>query len=307
MTHHLPGATIALAATIWSLGSISTDAQVPVLDPTPIAGCPGETIAFHTCAQAKAKAFNPPRTPDGRPDLQGFWRGRLSMDRSVEGIDATEPMTRSPFNPWSVFPSLIVDTPDRKIPYQPWAAAVGRKGQNFQQYIDPRTACGPGSLSRLFRDLVQILQPAGEPLVAFLFEDHRVTRIIPTDGRPHVGPNVKLVNGDSIGRWEGTSFVIDVTNLNGYTWFDDSGNFYTDAAHVIERLTMIDVDTIHYEIRLEDTKAYTRPWTMAWALVREKAPGFELLEEACWEGERALSVFRKSGYKYYFGNTWRSR
>ena len=306
MSNHLVRAAFALAAAAWSLAPTPVAAQ-PVLDPTPIAGCPAETVAFHACALEKAKTFNPPRTPDGRPDLQGFWQGRLTMDRSVEGIDETDPMTRSPFNPWAVFPSLIVDTPDRKIPYQPWAAEVGRKGRNFQQFIDPRTACGPGSLSRLFRDLVQILQPAGEPHVAFLFEDHRVSRIIPTDGRPHVGSHIKLVNGDSVGRWEGNSFVIDVTNLNGYTWFDDSGNFYTDAAHVVERLTMIDADTIHYEVTLEDAKAYTRPWKMAWALVREKQPRFELLEEACWEGERALPVFRKSGYKYYFGDTWRGR
>jgi len=306
MRNHVLGAALALVAARL-LVTIPVAAQVPIADPTPIAGCPAETVAFHACAQEKAKHFSPPRMPDGSPDLQGFWRGRLTMDRSIEGIDGTEPMTRSPFNAWAVVPSLILDTPDRKIPYQPWAAEVGRKGRNFQQYIDPRTACGPGSLPRLFRDLVQILQPAGEASVAFLFEDHRVTRVIPTDGRPHVGPQIKLVNGDSVGRWQGNSFVVDVTNFNGYTWFDDSGNFHTDAAHVVERLTMIDPDTIHYEVRLEDAKAYTRPWTMAWAMVREKQAGFELLEEACWEGERALPVFRKSGYKYYFGDTWRSR
>ena len=87
---------------------------------------------------------------------------------------------------------------------------------------------------------MQIIQPPGEAYVALLFEDHRVSRCIPTDGRPHIGGNIKLVNGDSVGRWEGNSFVIDVTNFNGYTWFDDSGNFHTDAAHVVERLTMID-------------------------------------------------------------------
>jgi hypothetical protein len=210
-------ATIPIACALVAMPAI---AQVPVLDSTPIAGCPAETLAFHACAQDKAKNFSPPRTTDGRPDLQGFWRGRLTMDRSVEGIDGTEPMTRSPFNPWSVFPSLIIDTPDRKIPYQPWAAEVGRKGRNFQEYIDPRTACGPGSLSRLFRDLVQILQPPGDAHVALLFEDHRVSRLIPTDGRPHVRAHITLASGDSVGRWEGNSLVIDVTNLNGYTWFD---------------------------------------------------------------------------------------
>jgi len=70
---------------------------------------------------------------------------------------------------------------------------------------------------------------------------------------------------------------------------------------------MFDPDTIHYEVTIQDPKAYTRPWKMVWALVREKAPGFQLLEEACLEGERDLPHFLGLGYRYYFGETWRSR
>src|SRR5438552_6242949 len=115
-------------------------------------------------------------------------------------------------------------------------------------------------------------------------------------------------NGDSRGRWDGNTLVIDVTNLNGYTWFDDSGNFYTNAAHLVERLTLIDPDTIHYEVTVEDPKTYTRPWKLVWALVRQKQPGFALLEEAWREGERDASRIREAGgYRYYFGGSWRGR
>ena len=82
---------------------------------------------------------------------------------------------------------------------------------------------------------------------------------------------------------------------------------FEHAAHLVERLTMIDLDTIHYEITVNDPKAYTRSWKMAWALVRDTQPGFEILEESCWEGERAAPRFREQGYRYYFGDTWRSR
>jgi hypothetical protein len=296
----------AAAMTIWLLTLVSAVGQAPTGEQT-IGGCPAEVVAFHSCAREKAKTFDPPRTQDGSPDLQGFWRGELTMDRSVEGVDANEPRTKNPLSRWEVAPSMIIDPADGRIPYQPWAAAVGRKGENYQKYIDPRTACAPGSLPRMFRDLVQILQPTGEHYVALLFEDHRVPRIIATDGRPHLGENIKLLTGDSVGRWEGNTFVIDVTNLSGYTWFDDAGNFHTNAAHVVERLTMIDADAMHYEVTIEDPKAYTRPWTMAWALVREAKPGFELLEESCWEGERALPAIRAQGFRPYFGDTWRSR
>lgn len=279
-----------------------------VATPSTIGGCPAELVAFHKCALEKAKTFNPPRTPSGRPNLQGYWRSRLTQAFSVEGVSGSEPLVGSLVMPWTVAPAEIVDPPDGKIPYQSWAAEVGRIGLNHDKYIDPRTACGSGGVPRLaLQDANQILQPWGDGYVLWLFEDHHVPRVIAMDGRPPLGANIKLPNGDSRGRWEGNTLVIDVTNLNGYNWLDDSGNFYTDTAHLVERLTMVDRDTMHYEVTVEDARAYTRPWKLVWALVRETESGFELLEEACREGERDLPRIREAGYRHYFGDTWRGR
>ena len=210
--------------------------------------------------------------------------------------------------PWTAAPPEVVDPSDRRIPYQPWAAAIGRRGVNFREYIDPRTTCATAGIARLaLQDAGQILQPPTDDHVLWLHDDHHQYRVIVMDGRPRPGDRVKMWNGFSRGRWEGDTLVIETTNLNGYTWLDDAGNFYTDAARLTERLTMIDPDTIHFEVTLEDPKAYTRPWKLAWALVREKEPGFELIEEACWEGERDLTHLRSLGYERYFGQTWRSR
>lgn len=272
-----------------------------------VGGCPGEPLAFHTCALAKAKTFKPPRTSSGKPNLQGYWRNRLAQAFSVEGVSGSEPLVNDVVMPWTLAPAMIVDPPDRKIPYQPWAASIGRIGENYAKYLDPRTACGSGGVPRLaLQDPNQILQPSTDDYVLWLFEDHHVQRVIAMNGRPPLGDAIKMTNGDSRGRWEGNTLVIDVTNLNGYTWFDDSGNFYTNAAHLVERLTLIDPDTIHYEVTVEDPKTYTRPWKLVWALVRQKEP-FELLEEACREGERDASRIRQSGYRYYFGDSWRGR
>ena len=280
--------------------------QAPV-SATRIGGCPADDIlAFHTCALEKARTFEPPRTPSGQPDLQGYWRTRLTFHFSVEPVTAAEPLTRAHIMPWTIDPGRIVDQEDRLIPYQPWAAEVGRKGQNFEQYLDPRAACGTGGVARqAVSGPSQLLQR--EDAVLWLFEDHMAHRIIAMDGRAPMGEDIKLYHGDSRGHWDGNTLVIDVTNLNGYTWLDDAGNFHTDAVHMVERLTLIDPDTIHYQITLDDPQAYTRPWTMAWPMVRETDPEFQFYEEACWEGERDAPRFLELGFRYYFGDTWRSR
>ena len=287
--------------------AVATGASVAAQDgkPKTVGGCPAEPAAFHTCAVDKAKTFTPARTRSGKPDLQGYWRGQLAQSFSVEGVSGNEPLVGSSVMPWEIAPAMIVDPPDRKIPYQAWAVPIGRIGVNYHQYVDPRTACGSGGVPRLaLQDASQILQPDGDQFLVWLHEDHHVQRVIAMNGRPPLGNDIKVTNGDSRGRWDGNTLVIDSANFNGYNWFDDSGNFYTDTVHLVERLTMIDRDTIHYEVRVEDPKVYTRPWTLVWALVREKEPGFELLEEACREGQRDLDTLLQSGMKFYFDKPW---
>jgi hypothetical protein len=276
--------------------------------PATIAGCPSENLAFHTCALQKAKTFTPPRTPTGRPNLQGYWRSRLTQAWSVEGVPANDPLANDVFQAWLPSAPEVVDPADRKIPYQPWAAAIGRRGVNFKQYIDPRTTCSTGGIPRLaLQDASQILQPPTDDHVLWLHDDHHQFRVIAIGQRPAVGRDVKTWNGIAGGRWDGNTLVIETSNFNGYTWMDDAGNFYTDTARITERLTMVDADTIHYEATIEDPTVYTRPWKVAWALIRDKEPGFELIEEPCREGERSLDRIRETGLKFYFGAPWRSR
>jgi hypothetical protein len=273
-----------------------------------IAGCPGEPLAFHKCALQKARTFTPLRLPNGRPDFQGYWRSRLTQAFSVEGVAADDPLLKDPIMPWFVTPAEIVDPPERRIPYQPWAAAIGRRGVNFNEYIDPRTTCSTGGVPRLaLQDASQILQPLTEDHVLWLHDDHHQFRVIAMGQRPVVGRDVTAWNGISRGRWDGNTLVIETSNFNGYTWIDDAGNFYSDNARVTERLTMIEADTLHYEATIEDPTVYTRPWKVAWALIREKEPGFELIEEACREGERSLGRLREQGAEFYFGAPWRFR
>jgi hypothetical protein len=260
--------------------------------PATAAGCPLEPVKFHACALPKAKTFNPPRTTDGRPDMQGYWE-RAFTSQDIEehkggfGIQAG--------------PSLVIDTPDRKIPYQPWAMEL--KKNMVDRFISPLASCYPPGVPRhaYAPAAHQIVQTPG--YVVHLLEYSHSYRIIPTADRPHVGSAIRLWQGDSRGRWEGNTLVVDVTNANGLTWLDNAGNFFSNALHVVERFTLVDRDTIHYEARLEDPSVYTRPWTMVSALTRNKEPDFELFEQACHEGNHAVEGERSVGLKPYTGVT----
>jgi hypothetical protein len=284
---------LAVLATLAILASAAVWAQSQA-GPRPVAAdCPGEPALFHPCALKKAGAFDPPRTTDGVPDLQGFWRGQASGTENVE----EHPMTDDDDGG----KSLVVDPPDGRIPYQAWAAS--RPREHRAAYVEPNVACFPSGVPRSLYVPTQIefLQTPGSVLM--LFERAHTYRVIPTTPRPHVGAKVRLWMGDSRGRWEGNTLVVDVTNHNAKAWFDQAANFYTAGARMVERFTLIDQNTMHYQVTIEDANVYTRPWTMAFPLRRNTERGFRLLEEACHEGERNTDALIRLGFRIYPGTT----
>ncbi len=246
-------------------------------------GCPTESIAFQACAREKAAAFEPPRTAEGLPDLSGYWRSRNNgIAYDVEPSEGS----------FSVPPTggEIVDPPDKRIPYQPWALER-RDELRTRAFDDPQGHCAPSGAPRKNNTLFgwKILQPRGH--VVFMYESMHDYRIIPTDGRPHLPERVKLWHGDPVGHWEGDTLVVDYRNLNGKHWFDMSGNFQSENIHVVERYTMFDPDTILFEATIEDPTMYTRPWTLVFSFERNTEEGYYQLEYACHEGERDLQHF----------------
>lgn len=291
-----------MRAVFRSVIAITAVAAVPLTAPLPAsgqgqgqaartrAGCPIDEIAqFYRCALEKAKTYNPPRTPDGKPDLQGIWR-RSVMNVSIEAFAGDE------FN--RAQKSQIVDPVDGKIPYQPWSAA--QKNTHYDKYVDPNALCFLTGVPRMLyiSPLNQIVQTAGYVVISG--EEAHTTRIIPTDGRPRVGESIRLWMGSSRGRWEGNALVVDVTNQNGKTWLDVMGNFASDAVHLTERFALVDSDTLLYEVTVDDPNVYTRPWKTATFLTRDTQPGFELVEEACYEGERFGKLQLKDGTRLLF-------
>jgi hypothetical protein len=247
-------------------------------------GCALDSIEFHRCAQEKARSFNPPKTVDGIPNFQGYWTAR--HNGAVWDIEPRK-------GQGSLFPAttgVIVDTPGRKIPYQPWALAK-RDELRTKPFNDPKGHCAPvGSPRDSFTNYgLRITQPAG--YVVILYEQMHDYKIIPTSPRPARPESMKLWHSDPLARMEGNTLVIENRNVSGKHWYDMSGNFQSENTRVTERYTLIDPDTIHFEAHIEDPTLYTTPWTIAFALTRNKTESYYQLEFACHEGERDMQHY----------------
>jgi hypothetical protein len=263
-----------------------------------------DPAGFWRCAQENAKAFNPPRTADGNPDFSGYWRHGTEAKEDLEAPwdnRARVGVPREPQRNTGPGKSMIVDPQDGRLPLQPWAAA--QKKENEAKYIDQNTHCFLSGVPRFMYEAgaYQIL-PARES-ITILSEEAHAYRVIAMDGRPRVGTNIRLWLGDARGRWEGNTLVVETTNQNGRAFLDRRGTFYTDAATVTERFTMLDQNTIAYGATVSDPLVYTRPFTIAFMLMRQTTAGFEILEDACFEGNKDVENLYSIGLSKYPGIT----
>jgi hypothetical protein len=238
-------------------------------------------VASHVPAAPQPVA-NLRRTPDGKPDLQGFYESKArganqGLERRARGGGGGRGGPAAG--------ALIVDPPDGKLPMQSWAEAE-KVSRNLAErgYDDPTAHCFPAGFPRSMYvpEGLEIIQTPDYLL--FMFE--RVSwRIVPLDNRAHLPGTMRLWQGDSVGHWEGDTLVIDTTNFNGKTWLDEGGEIVSYAEHVVERFTPADPDTLSYEATVTDPVVYTRPWTIAFPVKHEK---FELREAACHEEDHDL-------------------
>src|SRR5262249_20766626 len=159
-------------------------------------------------------------------------------------------------------------------------------GRVKPEHIDPQVRCGSAGIPKNqgHPNPFQIQQSAGP--VVFLFQYPRGQfRLVPLDGRPPLAQDIPLWMGDSRGKWEGNIFVIDITNTNAQSWFDQVGHFHSDALHMVERITPLDVDTLSDRFTITDPKVYTRPWTAELIQNRQKNEQLEfIVESECNEG-----------------------
>ena len=288
-------------------------------------------------AQAKssaAKSWTPPKTPDGQPDLQGYWtnatltplerpaqlaskltltpeeaaayvkQAREQGNRDRRGGSAETDVGEAYNDFWfdrgtkvvgSLRTSLIVDPPDGKIPaltpeaqkrmddtraYNREHPADGPENRGLAERCLIWATAGPPMLPGPYNNAYQIVQ--NRDYVLILVEMIHDVRVIPLDGRPHLGGGVRQWMGDSRGHWEGNTLVIDTTGFSGKAPFRGSDQ----NLHLVERFTRTDANTIQYEFTVNDPSGFTKPWTAQIPFSRAEGPIFEY---ACTEGNYAMT------------------
>ena len=286
----------------------------------------GQTPAASPAFKPATSSYAPPKTPWGDPDISGMYepgfigqpaenpvgeRWKPAPGRNVGPTDfgareaADKDKSRQQIEP-SMKP-MIVDPPDGKVPMQPWVAEQRKiiyDNQHKAEHLDGRVRCLQAGVPRantpVYYNSYQIVQKPG--YVVIMYEWNHMTRIIPLDGRPHLDPRIRLPMGDSRGRWEGNVLVVETTNFNDDTWVLGHGGIgegqpsssattghgivHSPELRVVERYIPMDANLIRYEALIEDPKAFTRPFTIAFDAMVRGRPDHQLFEYACHEGNR---------------------
>jgi len=201
-------------------------------------------------ARAGTASVATPKLADGHPDLNGQWYHRIGPPvaqlKPGQSYDAAiaKPIGIAQFNPG-------------KAPYKPEYVAKVKDLDARQVQVDPAWYCQPPGVPRVGPPQ-KIVQTAKE--LVFLYDDlngnfFRVVRM----NAPHRTDIEASAHGDSVGRWEGDTLVVDVTNLDETTWLSDNGLFHSDKTHVIERLRR-EGDMLHYDVTVEDPVVFSEPW-----------------------------------------------
>lgn len=246
-----------------------------------------------SAGQAPAQTYRAPRLAGTQnPDLNGIWQTNSTANWDLRPHAASQAQFPALTGAIGATPAGQGVVEGGEIPYQPWA--VEKQKENFAKRLnrpidretnettgDPEAKCYlPGVPRATYMGLpFQIVQTSSQILISYEFAG--ATRIIHMDRAPKAPTDSWM--GWSIGRWEGDTLVVNVTNHLDRTWFDRAGNFHSDALKVEERYTPMTPYHIMYEATIEDPNVFTRPWKISMPLYRRMERNAELLEFKCVE------------------------
>ncbi len=244
---------------------------------------------------AQSADFEPPRLSNGNPDLNGIWQALGSAHYDIEPHTARHAMAlrEGPQGPLpaaevvhlgavgAVPGSMGIIAGGGRIPYTPEARAL--KEENHANWLerDPEIKCYmPGVPRATYMPFpFQIFQNEDNVFIAYEFAG-AVRDIYLQD----VGPaETDAWMGQSVGRWEGDTLVVEVTGQNDQTWFDRAGSHHSNQLVVTERYTLVSPNHIQYEATMEDPMVFTEPWTIRLPLYRRVDEGARLMDFKCVE------------------------
>jgi hypothetical protein len=226
-----------------------------------------------------------PRTREGKPDFSGLWltadglpctQQTLGQEFLVCGAEL--PISRYGINMGAGLPS--------GLPYQPWASQQVKYETEQNSKDDPHARCLPDTFVRLY-GLPHIQKFVQLPrLLVMLDELNASYRQVFTDGRPLPTSPQPSWQGYSSGKWVGDTLVVDSIGFRDGLWLDIVGSPMTDAAKVRERIRRPDYGHLEIEVTVDDSKAYTKPWTVT--LKQALVVDTELVDEICLENEKSV-------------------
>jgi hypothetical protein len=225
-------------------------------------------VLFTSSAFAASEKI--PRLKSCKPDFSGIWQTTSAADHDLEPHAHRKDAPPGPG---------IVE--GNVIPYLP--AALAQKKKNFEARATDDPALKGWSLGAprgiYYPEPFQIFQRDRDLNIVHQF-GHSV-RNVHTNGTLHPAP--ENLNdwwlGDSRGKWEGDTLVVDVKHFNDKTWLDHAGNFHSDALHLVEKWKFLDANTIEYKATIEDAKVFSRPWDISVILHRHREKNFQLIED----------------------------
>jgi len=235
-----------------------------------------------------------PRTAAGRPDLNGLWQALNTANYDIQAHTARPAMAMRPgpvvpipareviaLGAIGAVPSGTGVVVDDELPYLPEALAQRKKNQDNWLTLDPEIKCYlPGVPRATYMPFpFQIFQSDSAFFMAYEYAG-AVRNVFLKDPGP---APVDSWMGQSWGRWDGDTFVVESSGFNDQTWFDRSGNFHSEQLKVVERYTMTDRDHIQYEATITDPKVFSRPWTMRMPLYRHVNADARLGQFKCVE------------------------
>jgi len=253
------------------------------------------TVLFMTTAPtaAQPQAYRAPHLiGTDNPDLNGIWQALNTANWDIRPHAAGPSPFPDLLGAIGALPAGQGVIEGNEIPYQSWAQDKQR--ENFENRLTrpsdrPTNEVAGDSEAKCYMPGVpratympfpfQIVQTPGQVFIAYEFAS--AARIIHMDSEPP-SPAPSWM-GWSIGRWEGDTLVVEVTDQVDKTWFDRAGNFHSDALRVTERYTPITPNHLRYEALIEDPNVFTRPWTITMPLYRRMEPDVQLLEFKCIE------------------------